>query len=376
LKIKIFNIYIIFFTVIVSGCDSPNYRTDTNDWIAKVDSLLLTKNANSHFDGTIVIGSKDEILYQKALGKANRTWDIDLSNDTRFDIASLNKSFQAALILIAVEEGHIFLTDKLISFFTELNFDSTITIHHLLTHTSGLPDYDAVNENLKKENYKTFKRLSFSNPDYAHFISKLETVGKPGLQFHYSNFGYHLLALILEKVYQKPFSQLLQQKICKPYGLDHTFSEIDNQKVHKKVAEGYSYNQKDSSYRRNNFIDLTLGRRIFSTTEDLYKWSKLLSNGEIISNRSYILMTTNHLQEIDKDNSYGYGFVVFDGGNYKMGNLDINQNYILHGGSTEGFKAMLTNINDGKLIIALLSNVGDRTNELKLTETIIKQIIK
>ena len=376
MKIKIFNIYIIFFTVIVSGCDSPNYRTDTNDWIAKVDSLLLTENVNNHFDGTIVIGSKDEILYQKALGKANRTWDIDLSNDTRFDIASLNKSFQAALILIAVEEGHIFLTDKLISFFTELNFDSTITIHHLLTHTSGLPDYDAVNENLKKENYKTFKRLSFNNPDYAHFISKLETVGKPGLQFHYSNFGYHLLALILEKVYQKPFSQLLQQKICKPYGLDLTFSEIDNQKVHKKVAEGYSYNQKDSSYRRNNFIDLTLGRRIFSTTKDLYKWSKLLSNGEIISNRSYILMTTNHLQEIDKDNSYGYGFVVFDGGNYKMGNLDINQNYILHGGSTEGFKAMLTNINDGELIIALLSNVGDRTNELKLTETIIKQIIK
>jgi hypothetical protein len=87
-------------------------------------------------------------------------------------------------------------------------------------------------------------------------------------------------------------------------------------------------------------------------------------------------MTTNHLQEIDKDNSYGYGFVVFDGGNYKMGNLDIDQNYILHGGSTEGFKAMLTNINDGELIIALLSNVGDRTNELKLTETIIKQIIK
>ena len=373
---KIYRISIFLFTIIALSCSNKNDSARTKDWSAKVDSLIISENVNNHFDGTILIGSKDEVLYQNALGKANRTWDINMSNDTRFDIASLNKSFQAALILIAVEEGHIYLTDKLINFFTQLNFDSTITIHHLLTHTSGLPDYYAVNENLKKENYKTFKRLSFNNPDYAHFISKLETVGKPGLQFHYSNFGYHLLAIILEKVYQKPFSQLLQQKICKPYGLDHTFSEIDNQKVHKKVAEGYSYNQKDSSYRRNNFIDLTLGRRIFSTTEDLYKWSKLLSNGEIISNRSYILMTTNHLQEIDKDNSYGYGFVVFDGGNYKMGNLDIDQNYILHGGSTEGFKAMLTNINDGELIIALLSNVGDRTNELKLTETIIKQIIK
>lgn len=374
-KLK-FSIYFIgLLTIILLGCKNTQGPFGNENPYIKIDSLILSENVNNHFDGTVVIGSKDQILYQKAIGKANRTWDIPVSNDTRFDIASINKSFQAAMILIAVEENRISLTEKLFSFFPEFDFDTTITIHHLLTHTSGLPDYDAVDEHLKNENFKTFKRLSFTNQDYAQFISRLETVGKPGLQFHYSNFGYHLLAIILEKIYEKPFSQLLQEKICKPHGLVQTYSEVDNQRIHGKLAEGYNYNKADSSYRKNNFIDLSIGRRVFSTSEDLYKWAKLLSEGRIMSDSSYKLMTTNHLKDISRDISYGYGFVVFDGGNYKMGDIGIREKYIIHGGATEGYKAMLTSVNNGELIVAHLSNIGNQTNELKLTESIIKQIL-
>ena len=369
-------LFIYLFSIATISCDRDKGSIHESGWHKSVENIIIAENEKNQFDGTIVIGSKDEIKFKYAIGTADRTWNIEISNNTRFDIASLNKSFQAALILKAVEENRLSLNDKLIDFFPNLQFDSTISIHHLLTHTSGLPDYDAVNEDFKADNFKAFKRLTFDNPDYASFISQLEPLSGSGEQFHYSNFGYHLLAIILEKVYQKPFPDLIKEKICKPYQLEHTFSETNNRNIHREIAEGYTYSEKDSSYLRNNFIDLTLGRRIFSTSVDLYKWSRLLMSGEFISKESYDLMTTNHLVDIEKDISYGYGFVVFDGGEYKMGNLGINKNYIIHGGATEGYKSILVNINDGELIIALLSNIGNRTNELKLTETIIKNVIE
>jgi hypothetical protein len=99
-------------------------------------------------------------------------------------------------------------------------------------------------------------------------------------------------------------------------------------------------------------------------------------SGEFISKASYRLMTTNHLKKIEGNISYGYGFVVFDGGEYAMGNLGIDEEYIIHGGRTEGYKSMLVNVNNGELILAFLTNVGNQVNEIELTQTILKTIIK
>lgn len=369
-------LYIVIILIVSYSCGLRKGHVNEFKWVSSIDSLIQSENKKNRFDGTIVIGNYDGILYQKAIGLANRNWDIQIENDTRFDIASLNKSFQAALILKAVEEEKLSLSDKLVSFFDLPEFNDSITIDLLLTHTSGLPDYDGIDDRFQINEFREFKRLHFTDEEYVAYISGLKPFGSVGGQFHYSNFGYHLLALILEKVYAKPFSEILDEKISKPFGLYNTYSEIDNEVVHGRLAEGYKYHESDQVYVRNSFIDLTLGRRIFSTSEDLYKWTKLLSSGEFISQSSYKLMTTNHLKNISEKIAYGYGFVVFDGGDYEMGNLNIKSNYIIHGGSTEGYKAMLTNINDGQLIIVHLSNIGDQTNELKLTKKIITRILK
>lgn len=376
LKMKNTILFVFLISFALISCDQQKEPIPNSDWPKRIENIIITENEKNQFDGTVVIGSKEKVKFDYAIGTANRTWNTQIANDTRFDIASLNKSFQAALILKAAEENLLSLNDRLIDYFPKLSFDSIITIHHLLTHTSGLPDYDAVNEDFKADHFKAFKRLTFDNAGYVSFISRLEPFNEPGEQFHYSNFGYHLLAIILEEIYQIPFSELIKEKICEPLQLQHTFAETNNRVVHRKVAEGYTYSEKDSTYLRNNFIDLTLGRRIFSTSEDLYRWSWLLMNGDFISEESYNLMTTNHLVDIEKDISYGYGFVVFDGEEYMMGNLRINKKYIIHGGATEGYKSILVNINDGELILSILSNIGNRTDELKLAETIIKNIIE
>lgn len=363
---------LLLFPWSVMACHQPDLAVTKSPYF-ELDSLILSEHAADRFHGTVVIGNQDSIIYYKAVGIANRVWNIPMQIDSRFDIASLNKSFVAALVLLAVEEEKLRLEDKLVDRLKNYSyrgqFDSSITLHQMLTHSAGLPDYDAVAPELAANNFVKFKRLHFSNAEYVDFISQLSTVAAPGQQFYYSNFAYHLLAIILEDVYHQPFAKILQQKISQPLHLTETFASTSNEALHQRVVEGYQYS--DEHWQRNNFIDLTLGRRIFSTAMDLYRWGQAMNDARLLSQESLALMQQNHLANITPDVAYGYGWVVFDGkSRYQMGDLGIDQPYLIHGGATEGYKSMLIDVEKGRYIIAFLSNVGTQTDEMKLANKI------
>lgn len=373
-------IIFIFILLIFNSCQQDENTADENSGIFQLDSLLTGEHEANRFDGTIIIGNRDSIIYTKAIGTADRVWEIPMDVSHRFDIASVNKSFIAALVLMAVEEGKLKLEDVLVGRIRKYqcggSFNAKITIHQLLTHTSGLPDYDAVEAILSEHNFRAFKRKHFSDEEYVDFISRLKPFGQTGKQFCYSNFAYHLLAIILEDCYQKDFAEILKTKICEPLNLTETFSPTSNEAVYPRIAEGYNYSENNGTWKRNNFIDFTLGRRIYSTSTDLYKWGKAMTDSAFLSSHSLKLMQTNHLATLTKEISYGYGWVVFDGnGHYCMGNLPISKKYIIHGGATEGYKSMLVNIEHGEYIIAILSNTGDQTNEILLTQKIVELLI-
>ena len=367
------------FIVILSACQSQDPAASSDhveqEEYEVLDSLFQGAHDMDEFHGVVLVGSRGKVLFEKAYGIANRVWDIPMRKDLRFDIASVNKSFIAALILLAVEEGKVSLETPLVELFpnaeSEEDFHPNITLHHMLSHTAGLPDYDAVLDDDTMEGFKRFKRKHFTNAEYLEFIRQLPTVGEPGQQFYYSNFAYHLLAIILEEIYDQSFGELLLEKICEPLGMQHTFSSSSNEEVFPNVVEAYNYVSETGSWTRNNFIDLTLGRRIFSTAGDLFLWGEAMNDDRLLSKASRDVMLTNHLQGINKNISYGYGWVIFDGaGDYGMGNLGLDANYIIHGGSTEGYKAMLYNINQGEYTVAFLSNVGDKTNEMKMARDV------
>lgn len=373
--------WIIYCIAILLGtsCNKPEQVVDTSAF-ANIDSLLLAEYKADRFHGSVMISEQDSNVFTKHYGLASRVWDISIDGETRFDIASVNKSFIAALTLIAVEEGRLDLDSKLVDLLKGYDyagaFHLDINIHQMLCHTSGLPDYDAVPEELQVNGFAPFKRLHFENHEYIHFISQLEAVSTPNRKFYYSNFAYHLLCIALEDIYEDSFENILQKKICEPLRLSHTFSSVDNEEVFQEVAEGYDYSESTGQWVKNNFIDLTLGRRIFSSTRDLYRWGRAMSGSSMLSDTSLKLMQTNHLQNISNDYSYGYGWVVFEQGDqYGMGNLGIDLPYIIHGGSTEGYKSMLVNIDNGAYIISLLANTGSRVNEMKLTEQIVNQLM-
>ncbi len=359
---------------ILSCSPVPEIKKETSGWRNRLDSLLTEEVAAERFSGTVAVGNRDSLLFVFAGGEADRNWHIPIKRGTRFDICSLNKSFIAALVLKAVEERKLELDDKLVDLLAEYsysgNFHPGITVHSMLNHSSGLPNYEELPDSLKENWLYGYKHLHFSNPEYVNFISKLPAHRAPGEGFYYSNFAYHLLPILLEDVYQKPFPDILAEKVVQPLNLRFTYASVNNQEVHPQLAEAYNP-QPDGSWQRNNYIDLSLSRRIFSTSEDLYRWAKALNKPGFLSESSLELMFSNQLGAIDTTVSYGYGWAIHPShSDYKMGNLGMDQPYSIHGGATEGYRSMLVNVNGGQYILAFLSNVGSNTNEIALARKI------
>ncbi len=361
------------------GCLENNITSPDKDTVSALDSLMHEVVENQKFSGVILLGNREKIIFKKAWGTANRDWNIPMSTENQFDIASLNKSFIAVLVLLAEQDGKWKLQEPVTKYFSEGidkgKFSEKITFHHLLTHTSGLADYSGVPNDLKLNNYQKFKRLNFTNKDYINYIGQLKPLSDPGTEFHYSNFGYHLLALMLEDVYQESFNQLLQRKICRPLDLKNTVSYRSNTEVKKGLATGYSYHAEKGVWNSNQFIDLSLGRRIFSNADDLFTWAKALDLGTLLNEEMKQSMQRNHLEDLNPKLSYSYGLVIHDGiSDFAMGNLKLKAPYFIHGGKTEGYKSLMINISGSDLILILLTNSGDQIDELRLAESIIKTI--
>ena len=384
MKKTIHVIIVVILLSMISGCQTEENKTPLTGLpiqIQKIDSLFRSQNLQDLFHGGVFITHNTKTIYENYLGIADRSWNIPVGKNVRFDIASVNKSMIAALTLKAVEKGLLKLDDKLVTLLSDFSyqgqFDKEITLHHVLSHTSGLPDYQEVNKDLRKNDFLKFKRLHFTNEEYVNFISKIKPVNKPGQQFYYSNFGYHLVAIILEETYGKPFEQVLKENLTDPLGLKNTVSQSNNEIVIPLLAEAYNYQESTDQWNKNPFIDLSLGRRIFSTAADLNRWAQVMDNPGYLSTASLELMRQNHVSQISKSMSYGYGWVVFDKDNRgEMGDLGISIPYIIHGGSTDGYKAMLININRGEYVISFLSNAGNLTQEMQLAQKIIHILIK
>lgn len=150
-------------------------------------------------------------------------------------------------------------------------------------------------------------------------------------------------------------------------------ASFDNRQVIKNLAEAYNWNDSANTYLKNQYIDNSIRITIYSTAADLFKWARALTDSSLLSSASLQKMMTNHLEELGMN--YGYGLAIHPSNSqFPMGNLGIKSAYVLHGGSMEGYKSMLTIIDQGEWTIIALSNIGDKTSETELTKQITKII--
>ncbi|MCI3939111.1 beta-lactamase family protein [Chryseobacterium aahli] len=287
-------------------------------------NLSAQKKIDTYFDhlfiqkkmmGSVAVSYKDSIIYAKAIGYADADSKLLNNNNTKFRIASLTKTFTGALILKAVEEKKLTLGDKLSAYYPEVKNADKITIKHLLNQRSGIINFTEI------EGENTWEKTLHSQKDFIDFFVNEKSNFEPGSKFEYSNTNYALLGFILEKLYQKPFAEILDEKICKPLHLKNTYYSFETD---SKQNEALSYNIQDKFLRNAavNFSNHPASGGISSTPSDVNKFLFALFNNKLISAESLKMMLPKTTEE------YGMGIMKL-----ALGKNEVYE----HGGRVENY---------------------------------------
>lgn len=287
----------------------------------------------NNFSGTVLVSKDGHILLKKAYGLADYEWDIKNTIDTKFQLASVTKQFTAAAILLLIEKGRLSLDDKLSKFLPDYPKADSVTIHMLLSHSSGLA--------------MGFKEIALSSMDkdsaYAE-IKKIPYEFSPGTQSGYSNIGYYLLAKIIEKVSGEKYAVFLKKNIFEKAGMNNT-GVSNNESIVEKKAKVYY--RTESGLIHNPYInwEINVGHDgVYSTVEDLALWDHALYGTGILSAKMKKLMFTSYGAE-----NWGYGFIINPFYNH-------GHQLIAHDGGFFGTMTSFNRFTDDRLFVTVLSN--------------------
>lgn len=327
----------------------------------KLDSLLKRINKRHDFHGSVLVAKNKKIVYKNQVGYTDFRKKIPLKEESVFQLASVSKQFTAAAIMLLKERGEIQLTDTVNTFFPNFPYKN-ITIKNLLNHTSGLPKYFWVAEHEWKENRPP------TNTELMQLLptSKAQRFFKPGRNFDYSNTGYFVLASIIEKVSGVPFNEFLNENIFEPLEMKNTYVySYQNDTVRENQLIGYRLYRGWRHLKIGNTInDAIVGdKNVYSTPEDLFKWTYALNTNQLLSKESLELMYTKGETIYGKKIPYGFGF-----------RLDRNNDKnIYHYGKWNGFSTALTNYLEDDLVVIVLEHTS--YNSLKYLNRKIKEIV-
>jgi CubicO group peptidase (beta-lactamase class C family) len=243
------------------------------DKAAKIDELLLSYHANGQFNGSALVAESGRVIFKKGYGLANMEWGIPNTPDTKHRLGSITKQFTAMLVLQLVEKGKLKLDGKITDYLPDYRKDTgeRVTIHHLLTHTSGIPSYTGLP--------KFFDEVSRDPYPVAEFVKKYCSGNlefEPGSKFAYNNSGYFLLGAIIEKVTGKPYEAVLKEQILDPLGMKDTGYDRHGTVLPKRAA---GYSKTLLGYENAPYLDMSLpyaAGSLYSTIEDLYSMFKFL----------------------------------------------------------------------------------------------------
>ena len=326
----------------------------------KIDNLLSLYHKYGQFNGSVLVADNGKVVYQKGLGLANMEWNIPNAPDTKFRLGSITKQFTSTLILQLVEQGKIKLDGKLTDYLPEYRKDTgdKVTIHNLLSHTSGIPSYTSL-----PGFFQNVSRNPFTVDDFIKKYASGELEFEPGTKFVYDNSGYFLLGAIIEKVTGKPYEQVLKENIFDPLGMKNSGYDRWGTILNKR-ATGYTRSPK--GYQTAAYLDMSIpyaAGSLYSTVEDLYLWDQALYGDKVLSAKSKELMFKPNL------NNYGYGFVITKATLAPPTKLAVP--VIQHNGGINGFSTTIVRMTNEKRLIVLLDNAEDGQHLGEITRGIM-----
>jgi CubicO group peptidase (beta-lactamase class C family) len=337
------------------GEKQPRGKLTDEELASYLDEFLTQQAEQDKFSGAVLVAKDGIPIFKKAYGMACKRYDVPNKIDTKFNLGSMNKMFTGVAIAQLAQQGKLSFDDpigKYLPDYPNREAAEKVTIHHLLTHTSGMGSY--WNE-LFEADWTTFRTV---NEILALFAEKPLDF-EPGAKFQYSNSGPIVLGAIIEKISGQSYYDYVLEHICKPAGMINTDCyEMD--KPVPNLAIGYTKmnleGQRGEEWRNNLFMHTVKGGPAgggFSTVEDLFKFDNALRN-HILLNEEYteLVMTGKVSMSDDPDDDVKYG--------YLFGEEIVNgQRIVGHSGGAPGINARLAMFMDSGYTVAVLANYDD-----------------
>jgi CubicO group peptidase (beta-lactamase class C family) len=337
------------------------------DYSSLLKQFMTGQHDYFRFNGNVLVYKGGHIIYEQSLGYADFNTKRLLNDSSVFELASLSKQFTAMGIVILKERNKLSYDDNLKKYFPELPYEN-ITIRNLLTHTSGLPSYE---DQFKKS--WDHNKIAYDK-DIINILQQANDTlyFKPGSKWKYSNTGYALLALIIEKVSGTSYNEFISRNIFQPLDMTHSFVYNDRRstgRIPPNYALGYVYSDSLNRYilpdslPKFNFVyylDGIVGDGcVNSTTPDLLKWDRSLYNSKLVSKAGLDEMLSPLVQMSPRDSFGFYGFGVMVETKTPKGKV------ISHTGGWPGYGTLLVRRVDADETIIVLSNNETMTGNIR-----------
>ncbi len=341
--------YILLILTVFTFCISCKNKTKsihTENSLGKRLKAYIEECNKDGLSASILVAQNGNILYNGGVGLRNKTENLPVTKETIFTTGSLTKQFTATAILKLQEEGKLLINDSISKFLEEVPKDKqNITIHQLLTHSSGVIGNLGYGVDFIPISKGEFLREFYNSPlDF-----------EPGKQYSYSNVGYSILAIIIEKITQVDYEIFLQENLFQKAGMKHTgylFQKWDS----TKIAHGYKCGEdwgthlikwNDDSNQVSWHLKGNGG--ILSNPSDLYKWQLALSQYKVISKKSLEEQTFPYVAINESaDSYYAYGWSILKS--------DRNTKIIAHSGSNGVFYADFIQLPEENTVIIYMTN--------------------
>jgi len=350
----------IAISIFLLSCNRKEHKPEVKTLPQKIDLVFA---AVPDFSGVVLVADKGNPIYHKAFGYANLETKQNLDTASIFELASVSKQFTAMLIAMLKAEGKLNYDDQIEKYLLGLPYKG-ITIRHLLTHTSGLPDYQQLMDE------KWDKSKVATNEDILLHLKKFHPISlfKPGEKYEYSNTGYVLLGSIVEKASGKDFVALCRDRIFNPVGMTSTNIRTKKEKDSiSNFALGYILVSEKNKYVRadsfpsSNYTIWLGGRkgpgRISSTTSDLLKWDRTLYTEKLVRSQTMNEIFSPAKLNDGSFSNYGFGWMLRSD--------SVLGKVVYHTGDNPGYKTeILRYIDQDKTVIVLCNNAHKKFDDL------------
>ena len=352
-----FNYYLLFLFFLCSPLDD----VWAQNLEPRIDSLISNVLKDKTGPGGVFMVAKNgKSIYNKAFGKANVELDVNLTSENVFQLGSMTKQFTAIAILMLEEQGKLNVKHAVSKYVPDYPAGDSMTIHHLLTHTSGIKDFT------KMKSLRDIAQREMTPKMLVDFFKNEPIDFKPGEKFDYNNSGYVLLGYIIESVSGESYEDYIKKHIFQKVGMDQSYYATGRQLIYK-IA--YGYQKKDSGYVNKTVISYSIpfaSGSLMSTTTDMLKWQNALNQHVLLKEETSKRAFSKYKCNSGAEFTYGYGWHLKEINGFSGRE---------HGGSIFGFKTMGVYIPGKDIYVIGLTNC-DCNSPTQLVKDIAALVLK